>query len=254
MFCFLFLLGSVKTLTACQNTEFKLPLYVGKSVKANFVTVLLSYGLIPCHLATALSRGWHGSTTLLPLHRYCSLSIYTVGANGQSGFCSMALTSSGVRTKEPMDVQCYASRAKTARAHVWDDFPPFAEKHPLPQTGAGGLFSEVGFAHVLHPPPQGLGTTGAENLHTALPSLGRLHPIVGPLGAWTQAGPPSVFVTHCSPLHCDGPPFYHGCTGDIWSYSGCHLFPKGGSFTKLGSVICPFVGCISCSTSCDVTD
>lgn len=42
---------------------------------------------------------------------------------------------------------------------------------------------------------------------------------------------------------------------DIWSCSGCHLFlRRDRSRKKAGSVICPFVGCISCSASCDVTD
>lgn len=36
----------------------------GKSVKANFVTALFSFVLIPCHLATTLRRAWHKPTKL----------------------------------------------------------------------------------------------------------------------------------------------------------------------------------------------
>lgn len=57
----------VQMLTS-QATTFKQCL-CGRLVKANFVSVWLSYCLIQSHLAAAFSRRWHRSTTLLSLHR-----------------------------------------------------------------------------------------------------------------------------------------------------------------------------------------
>lgn len=53
-------------------------------------------------------------------------------------------------------------------------------------------------------------------------------------------------------------PFYHGCTGTSGLTAAATCFWKGGRWggcrpTKLGSMICPFVSCISCTASCDVT-
>lgn len=112
-----------------------------------------------------------------------------------------------------------------------------------------------GVVHVPHF-PWGTGYNWGvwESHHTPTPLSPDFTPWLSPPGALTQAGPPSAFVTHCSQLYCDRPHFTWP-HWDIWSSSGCHLFLReGGSFTKLGSMICPFVSCISCSTSCDVTD
>lgn len=59
---------SVKMLTS-QAATFK-PCIWGGLVKANFVSVWLGYCLIQSHLATAFSRRWHRSTTLLSLHLF----------------------------------------------------------------------------------------------------------------------------------------------------------------------------------------
>lgn len=116
-----------------------------------------------------------------------------------------------------------------------------------------GWFSKAGLL-VFFICPRGLGTTGAvwESHHTPSP-LARLHPIVCPPGVLTQAGPPSVLVTHCSPLYCNGPRFIMAALGHL-VLQRLPPVSEEGSFTKLGSMICPFVSCISCSTSCDVTD
>lgn len=60
-----------------------------------------------------------------------------------------------------------------------------------------------------------------------LPLLPDFTPWLSPPGVLTQAGPPLVFVTHCSQLYCDRPHFTW-LHLDIWSSSGCHLFLKEG--------------------------
>lgn len=59
--------------------------------------------------------------------------------------------------------------------------------------------------------------------------------------------------THCSPLHCDRPRFNMAALGHL-VLQRLPPVSEEGSFTKLGSMICPFVGRISCSASCDVTE
>lgn len=89
------------------------------------------------------------------------------------------------------------------------------------------------------------------SVRTPVP-LSRLRPIVLH-GVRTQAGPPSVFVTHCSPLCCDRAHFTAAALGHLALQQRPPVSVEC-SCTELGSLICPFVVCISCSTSCDVTD
>lgn len=169
-------------------------------------------------------------------------------ANGRSRFCSTALTSRDAWTKEPMDIKCYVSRGKAAWGDVWDDFL-IVEKHPFPHIGARDGFQRWGCLCSSFTPGDWaqLGQCGTPS------PLTRLHPIVGPPRVWTQAGPPSVFVTHCSPLYCDRPRFTMAALRHL-VLQRLPPVSEEGSFTKLGSMICPFVVGISCSASCDVTD
>lgn len=144
-----------------------------------------------------------------------------------------------------------------AERQLWDIQHDFlvVEQHPLPQTGVGDHFQRQWCTCSSFTPGDWvqMGQSGrVATPHCSL--LPDFTPWLSPPGILTQAGPPLVFVTHCSQLYCDRPHFTW-LHLDIWSSSGCHLFLRGGgSFTKLGFIICPFVSCISCSTSCDVTD
>lgn len=186
--------------------------------EANFVTVRLSYGLIQCHLSTAFSRGWHYSTTWLPSRRWCLRSIYTVRANGCRSFCSTLSTSRDVWTKEPMDMKCYVSSVKAAQRDVWDDFL-IVEKHPLPHIRGRGSFSKVGSFTL----GECMATT--ETLTTPHLPFARLPPLLALPGFKHKPDhlrSSSRIVHHC--IATD--PVLTWLHWDIWSYSGCHLFPR----------------------------
>lgn len=159
-------------------------------------------------------------------------------------FCSMALTSREVWTKEPMHMKCYVLRERQLRGMFEMTSSLLKSMHFPTHSSQRWGCSRSPFT------PR----TGAvwKRLHTLCP-LGRLYLTVSPPGVWTQAGPPSVIVTHCSPLYWDRPHFTTAALGHL-VLQRLPPVSKEGSFTKLGSMICPFVGCISCSASCDVTD
>lgn len=84
-------------------------------------------------------------------------------------------------------------------------------------------------------------------------SLARFHPMARPPWgfntSWTTFGlRHALFTTVLRQT-----PFYIAALGHL-VFQRLPPVLKGGLFTKLGSMICPFVSCISCSTSCDVTD
>lgn len=102
--------------------------------------------------------------------------------------------------------------------NVRNDFL-IVEKRPLPLTSELRVVFKGGVAHVLELPR--VGGTGhnwgslGEQPPPPPPTNARRHPIVGPPGVLTQAGPPSILVTHCSPLYCDRPRFTTAALGHL---------------------------------------
>lgn len=151
-------------------------------------------------------------------------------------------------------------RGKAARGEMFEMTSSLLEKHPLPHIRAGGegVVFKGGVARVLQFLPRGTGhnwgSLGAHPPPTDAPAMPDFTPLFALMGFFTHKPDhlrsPSRIVHHCAATE----PVLPWLHWDIWSYSGCHLFLEEGSLTKLGSMICPFVGCISCSVSCDVTD
>lgn len=192
---------------------------------------------------------WFGTGPQTYFHCTGNAHCLFIQCEQMAGFCSVALTSKDVWTKEPMDMRCYVSGDRQ-HSGMFEMTSSLLKSIHFLTFEQGIVFKGAVALHL----PWGLCTTGTvwKSLHILCP-VGRLHPIVGPPGVWTQARPPSVFVTHCSPLYCDRPRFTTAVLGHL-VLQRLPPVSEEGSFTKLGSMICPFVGCISCSASCDVTD
>lgn len=123
------------------------------------------------------------------------------------------------------------------RGHVWDNF--LVEKHPLPLVGAGDGFQSSFLPRERVSAPRC-------PCPDYTPLLSRMEPEHKP----DHLRSPSRIVHRCIATE----PILLRLHWDIWPCSNRHLFLLGRSCTKLGSLICPFVVRISCSTSCDVTD
>lgn len=93
---------------------------------------------------------------------------------------------------------------------VWDDFL-FVEQHLRPHIQSEIIFKGGGWSCSSFS-PRGRVQLGQSGRVTP---PARLHPIAGPPGALTQAGPPSVFVTHCSPLYCNTARFTTAAVGHL---------------------------------------